>query len=90
MRQVWSPEELVECWTLVEGDWPLVGNKGGATWLGFALLLQEEDRRGLSPLFWAHINPYGRFRLDMDTRFDLAPSTSTSVSAGAGRSGGSW
>ena len=30
------------------------------------------DRRGLSPLFWTHINPYGRFRLDMDTHLDLA------------------
>ena len=34
--------------------------------------LTEEDRRGLSPLFWSHVNPYGRFRLDMDTRLDLA------------------
>ena len=25
----------------------------------------------LSPLFWSHVNPYGRFRLDMDTRLDL-------------------
>jgi hypothetical protein len=31
----------------------------------------DEDWRGLSPLFWAHVNPYGRFRLDMDTRLDL-------------------
>jgi hypothetical protein len=23
-------------------------------------------------LFWSHINPYGRFRLDMDTRLDLS------------------
>jgi TnpA family transposase len=34
--------------------------------------LTEEDRRGLSPLFWSHVNPYGRFRLDMDSRLDLA------------------
>ena len=34
--------------------------------------LTEEDRWGLSPLFWSHVNPYGRFRLDMDTRLDLA------------------
>jgi hypothetical protein len=27
--------------------------------------------RGLSPLFWTHIDPYGRFRLDMNTRLDL-------------------
>lgn len=33
--------------------------------------LTEEDRRGLSPLFWSHVNPYGRFRLDMDARLDL-------------------
>lgn len=25
-----------------------------------------------SALFWAHVNPYGRFQLDMDTRLDLA------------------
>ena len=34
--------------------------------------LTAEDRRGLSPLFWAHINPYGRVHLDMNTRLDLA------------------
>ena len=38
---------------------------------GWASKLAEEDRRGLSPLFWAHVNPYGRFRLDMNTRLDL-------------------
>ncbi|MGH3258380.1 MAG: Tn3 family transposase [Streptosporangiaceae bacterium] len=26
---------------------------------GWAAKLTEEDRRGLSPLFWSHINPYG-------------------------------
>jgi TnpA family transposase len=31
----------------------------------------EAERRGLSPLFWTHVNPYGRFRLDMSTRLDL-------------------
>jgi TnpA family transposase len=38
----------------------------------WAAKLTEEDRRGLSPLFWSHVNPYGRFRLDMDRRLDLA------------------
>ena len=33
--------------------------------------LDDIDRRALSPLFWSHINPYGRFRLDMDSRIDL-------------------
>jgi hypothetical protein len=33
-------------------------------------LIGEPEHRSLSPLFWTHINPYGRFRLDMNTRFD--------------------
>ena len=34
--------------------------------------LTDDDRRGLSPLFWTHINPYGTFDLDMNTHLDLA------------------
>jgi Tn3 transposase DDE domain len=33
--------------------------------------LTLDDRRALSPLFWSHVNPYGRFTLDMDSRLDL-------------------
>jgi TnpA family transposase len=33
--------------------------------------LSVEDRRALTPLFWSHVNPYGRFRLDMDRHLDL-------------------
>jgi hypothetical protein len=33
--------------------------------------LSEEDRRGLTALFWLNINPYGTFRLDMDKRLSL-------------------
>ncbi len=40
MRREWEPEELIPCWTLVEDDWRLVGNKTGATRLGFAVLLK--------------------------------------------------
>lgn len=29
------------------------------------------DRRALSPLFWTHVDPYGRFELDMNRRLDL-------------------
>ena len=28
--------------------------------------LSSEDMRGLSPLLYLHINPYGRFELDLD------------------------
>jgi TnpA family transposase len=38
----------------------------------WAARMTEDDRRGLTPLFWSHINPYGTFRLDMDTRLELA------------------
>ena len=37
--------------------------------------LSDDDRRALTPLFWAHVNPYGRFRLDMETYLDLEPPT---------------
>ena len=29
------------------------------------------DRRGLTPLFWAHLLPYGELRLDMTPRLAL-------------------
>ncbi|MCW2916855.1 MAG: transposase [Actinomycetia bacterium] len=40
MRREWEPEELIAAWTLLDGDWRLVGNKTVATRLGFALLLE--------------------------------------------------
>ncbi|MFF3672311.1 hypothetical protein, partial [Microtetraspora malaysiensis] len=33
--------------------------------------LAEDDRRGLTALFWSNVNPYGTFRLEMDERLDL-------------------
>lgn len=33
--------------------------------------LTAEDKRGLTPLFYVHVNPYGRFDLDMDSRLPL-------------------
>ncbi|GHE15051.1 Tn3 family transposase [Streptomyces alanosinicus] len=35
--------------------------------------LGDADRRALSPLFGTHVNPYGRFELDMSNRLDLGP-----------------
>ncbi|WP_326594250.1 Tn3 family transposase [Streptomyces sp. NBC_01294] len=37
----------------------------------WAKKLSDEDRRGLTALFWSNINPYGTFRLEMDKRLDL-------------------
>jgi hypothetical protein len=33
--------------------------------------LTNEDRRALTPLFWAHVAPYGEIKLDMRTRLTL-------------------
>jgi hypothetical protein len=33
--------------------------------------LAEPDRRAITPLFWNHVNPYGRFELHMDRQLDL-------------------
>jgi TnpA family transposase len=35
--------------------------------------LTTEDLRGLTPLTYAHVNPYGTFRLDMDVRLAIDP-----------------
>ena len=35
--------------------------------------LSPEDYRGLSPLIYLHINPYGRFEVDLDKRIDFEP-----------------
>lgn len=37
----------------------------------WAKKLTAEDRRGLNALFWTNVNPYGTFRLDLDSRLDL-------------------
>ena len=34
--------------------------------------LEPADLRGLTPLLYRHINPYGLFRLDMTARLALA------------------
>jgi hypothetical protein len=34
-------------------------------------LLTGADRRGLTPLFWSHVRPYGEVNLDMATRLNL-------------------
>ncbi|MDN5762233.1 MAG: transposase [Microlunatus sp.] len=40
--------------------------------------LTDADRRGLTPLFWTHVAPYGEVKLDMSSRLQLsAPMPST-------------
>jgi TnpA family transposase len=35
--------------------------------------MTERDLKALTPLMWDHVNPYGRFDLDMTTRLSLSP-----------------
>jgi hypothetical protein len=44
-----SPEDLIGTWTPVDEDWRLVGNKSGATRLGFSLLLKFFEPEGRYP-----------------------------------------
>jgi len=41
---------------------------GDPIWAG---RMGAAERRGLTPLTWGHVNPYGTFRLDMTTRLPL-------------------
>ena len=57
MRRDWQPEELIDCWTLVDRDWELVANKTGATRLGFALLLKFFELEARFPAHAAELPP---------------------------------
>ncbi|MFE3905396.1 Tn3 family transposase [Streptomyces sp. NPDC059153] len=46
--------------------------------------LTDADRRALSPLFWTHVNPYGRFELDMNSRLELAAAEAAATVPGPG------
>ena len=39
------------------------------------------ERRGMTPLFWGHVNPYGTFQLDMTARLPLDPPVSAGLAA---------
>jgi Domain of unknown function (DUF4158) len=49
VRREWDPEQLIDCWTLVDVDWALVANKSGPTRLGFAALLKFFEVEGRFP-----------------------------------------
>ena len=42
----------------------------------WAAQLTDADRRGLTPLFWTHVAPYGEVKLDMTSRLALGSSRS--------------
>jgi len=53
-------------------DWlPPIG------WTGVQVLTPE-DRRGLTPLFWQHVLPYGEVKLDMTACLSIRTGTPAS------------
>jgi hypothetical protein len=49
VRREWTPEELIESWTLLDDAWRLVGNKTSVTRLGFSVLLKYFDLEARFP-----------------------------------------
>jgi hypothetical protein len=49
MKRQWTPEELMDEWTLHPDDLALIGNKGDAGRLGFAVFLKYFQREGRFP-----------------------------------------
>ncbi|GAA0699986.1 hypothetical protein GCM10010193_63330 [Kitasatospora atroaurantiaca] len=62
-------------WDLIAQQYDQMVMYATALRLGTAEAEQVLNRRGLTALFWSNINPYGTFRLDMDTRLDLSTVT---------------
>ncbi len=46
-------------------------------------VLTVDDRRGLTPLFWSHILPYGEVRLNMARRLALNDPTPPALEEGS-------
>ena len=47
----------------------------------WAARLTDADLRGLMPLFWSNVNPYGTFHIGMSTHLDLGPETDQAQAA---------
>lgn len=48
----------------------------------WASTLTDADRRGLTPLFWTHVAPYGEVKLDMTSRLALGGTTALGAANG--------
>jgi hypothetical protein len=57
VRAEWELDELIGAWTPVEDDWKLIGNKTGATRLGFTVLLKFYVIEGRSPAYPEEVPP---------------------------------
>lgn len=49
MKRTWTEEELIERWTLMPDELPMLANKSGHTRLGFAVLLRFFAGEGRFP-----------------------------------------
>ena len=53
---------------VVRVNWPRIVVLAQPHWQGE---LTPRDYAALTPLIWEHVNPYGRFDLDMNSRLPL-------------------
>jgi hypothetical protein len=91
-RQEWSPENVVACWTLVDGDWDPMANTSGPPRLGFCLMLKSFEIEGRSPEFTeefpqpavAYVAGLVREGITSDLAFDRSPGGPGRASSGLG------
>ncbi len=50
-------------------------------------MLTPEDHRGLTPLFWSHVLPYGEVKLNMASRLTLRARLTSAPQAVSGGDG---
>ncbi|MFI6517499.1 DUF4158 domain-containing protein [Spirillospora sp. NPDC050679] len=86
VRREWEPEELIAAWTLLDGDWELMGNKTGATRLGLGLLLKFFEQEGRFP---RHVGELPKVAVDyVAGQVKVDPAFWRSTTGWGGRSSG--
>ena len=76
VRREWEPEDLIACWTLLDGDRPLVANKRGTTRLGFALMLKLFELEVCFPRHAGEIPPAAVDYVSSQVKVELAVTVS--------------
>ena len=76
VRREWEPEDLIACWTLLDGNRPLVANKRGTTRLGFALMLKLFELEVCFPRHAGEIPPAAVDYVSSQVKVELAVTVS--------------
>ena len=82
MQRQWSEQELGEHWPITHDEFDLLKQtcmvyvntlmiQNVLSDSGWMNRMEIEDFRALTPLIYAHVNPYGSFELDMTSRLPV-------------------